>query len=85
MSNNLLSTAVWESDCNLTSNEQFFRNVMIIAWTRYSRRSSDHFVRDQHAELDLYSANSMKQQFAGRDIAPLKHIILIPSANQFLL
>ena len=26
----------------------------------------------------------MKQQFAGRDIAPLKYIILIPSANQFL-
>jgi siroheme synthase (precorrin-2 oxidase/ferrochelatase) len=57
---------------------------MIIAWTRYSRRSSDHFVRDQHAELDFYSANSMKQQFAGRDIAPLEYIILIPSANQFL-
>jgi len=27
--------------------------------------------------LDLYSASSLKQQFAGRHVAPLGHIILI--------
>ena len=36
-------------------------------------------ILDQHAELDFYSASSLKQQFAGRHIAPLGHIILIPS------
>ena len=37
------------------------------------------FVLDQHAELDFYSASSLKQQSAGRHVAPLGHIILIPS------
>jgi hypothetical protein len=34
---------------------------------------------DQHAKLDFYSASSLKQQSAGRHVAPLGHIILIPS------
>jgi hypothetical protein len=33
------------------------------------------FVLDQHAELDFYSASSLKQQFADRYVAPLGHII----------
>jgi hypothetical protein len=33
------------------------------------------FVLDQHAELDFHSASSLKQQSAGRHIAPLGHII----------
>jgi hypothetical protein len=37
------------------------------------------FVLDQHAELDFNSASSLKQQSAGRHVAPLEHIILIPS------
>ena len=37
------------------------------------------FVLDQHAELDFYSANSLKQQSACRHVAPLRHIILISS------
>jgi predicted alpha/beta hydrolase len=37
------------------------------------------FVLDQHTELDFYSASSLKQQSAGRHVAPLGHIILIPS------
>ena len=37
------------------------------------------FVLDQHANLDFYSANSLKQQSTGRHIAPLGHIILILS------
>ena len=41
------------------------------------------FVLDQHAELDFYSASSLKQQSAGRHVAPLGHIILIPSQPVF--
>jgi hypothetical protein len=43
------------------------------------------FVLDQHAELDFYSASSLKQQSAGRHVAPLRHIILIPSQPVFAL
>ena len=38
------------------------------------------FVLDQHAELDFYSASSLKQQSAGRHVAPLGHIFLIPTS-----
>ena len=37
------------------------------------------FVQDQHAELNFYSANSLKQQSVGIHVTPLWHIILIPS------
>jgi hypothetical protein len=43
------------------------------------------FVLDQHTELDFYSASSLKQQSVGRHIAPLWHIILIPSQPVFVL
>jgi hypothetical protein len=43
------------------------------------------FVLDQHAELDFRSASSLKQQYAGRHVAPLGHIILIPSQPVFAL
>ena len=38
-----------------------------------------HFVLDQHAVLDFYSVNSLKQQSVGRHVAVLGHIILIQS------
>ena len=38
-----------------------------------------HFGLDQHAYLDFYSASSMKQQSTDRHVAPLGHVILIPS------
>jgi hypothetical protein len=41
------------------------------------------FVPDQHAELDFYSASSLKQQSAGRYVAPLGHIILIPKTSSY--
>ena len=44
-----------------------------------------HFVLDQHAELDFYSANSLKQQSADRHVTPLGHIIPIPSQQVFAL
>ena len=38
-----------------------------------------------HAELDFYSASSLKQQSADRHVAPLKHIIRIPNQPVFAL
>jgi hypothetical protein len=43
------------------------------------------FVLDQHAELDFYSASSLEQRSAGRHVAPLGHIVLIPSQPVFAL
>ena len=43
------------------------------------------FVLDQHAGLDFHSASSLKQQSTGRYVAPLGHIILIPSLCSFSL
>ena len=43
------------------------------------------FVLDQHTELDFYSASSLKQQSVDRYVAPLGHIILIPSQPVFAL
>ena len=42
-------------------------------------------VLDQHAELDHYSASSLKYQSAGRHFASLRHIILIVSQPIFPL
>jgi hypothetical protein len=42
-------------------------------------------VLDQHAELDFYSASSLKQQSVGRHVPPLGHIILFPSQPVFAL
>jgi len=36
-------------------------------------------------ELDFYSANSLKQQFTGRHVAPLWYIILIQNLPVFTL
>ena len=43
------------------------------------------FVLDQHAELGFNSVSLLKQQSAGRHVAPLGHIILIPSQPVFAL
>ena len=43
------------------------------------------FILDQHAELDFYSVSSLKQQSAGRHVAPFRHIILILSPPVFAL
>jgi hypothetical protein len=36
-------------------------------------RGFERFVLDQHAELDFYSASSLKQHSAGRHVSPLEH------------
>jgi hypothetical protein len=65
--------------------QQFFNYIM--ARTSYFLWDVDEvrFVLDQYAELDFYSASSLKQQSAGRHVAPLGHIILIPSQPVFAL
>jgi hypothetical protein len=50
------------------------RNPILLIWEYVEV----HFVLDQHVLLDIYSASSLKQQSADRDVAPLGHIILIP-------
>jgi hypothetical protein len=70
------------------SNEHIFSNNM--ARTSYFQWNGDYddvrrFVLDQHAELYFCSVSSLKQQFAGRHVAPLGQIILIPSQQVFAL
>ena len=43
------------------------------------------FVLDLYAELDYYSASSLKQQSAGRHVAPLGLTILLPSQAVLVL
>ena len=43
------------------------------------------FALDQHAQLDFYSASSLKQQSVDRHVAPLGHIIAILSQSVFAL
>ena len=66
-----------------------FSNFSVISWREQVNFQWDddkvRFVLDQHAELDFNSASSLKQQSAGRHVAPLGHIILIPSQPVFAL
>ena len=57
----------------------------LMARTSYIQRDDDDVrsVLDQHTQWDVYSASSLKQQSSGRHVAPLKHIILIPSQPGF--
>ena len=43
------------------------------------------FVLDKHAKLDFYISSSLKQQSVDKHVAPLDHIILIPSQPVFAL
>jgi hypothetical protein len=64
-------------------------NCSAISWREHVNFKWDDdkvgFVLDQHAELDCYSANSLKQQSVDRHVAPLGHIILIPRQPVFAL
>jgi len=66
-------------DCCLKPIQQF----SAILWQEQVNCQWDddevRFVVDQHAEFNIYSVNSLKQQSACRHVAPLEHIILIPS------
>jgi hypothetical protein len=39
-----------------------------------------HFVLDQHAEFDFYSASSLKQQSTDRHVVPLRHMLFLLNA-----
>ena len=43
------------------------------------------FVVEKHALLIFYSASPLKQQSMGRQVAPLRHIILIPVLSYSLM
>ena len=64
-------------------------NFSAISWREQVNFQSDDdeglFVLDQDAELDFFSASSLKQQSAGRHVALLGHIILIQSQPVFAL
>ena len=59
--------------------QQFFSYIMAEQVNFQWDDDEVHFVLDQHIEMDFYSSTSVKQQFASRHVAPLRHIILIPS------
>jgi hypothetical protein len=57
-------------------------------WEHVNIQWDDDEIRfdlEQRAEYDFYSTSSLKQQSAGRQVAPLEHIILIPSQQAFAL
>ena len=64
-------------------------NFSAISWWEQFHFQWDNdkvrFILEQHALLDFYSASCLKQQSGGRHVAPLRHIILIPSQPVFAL
>ena len=74
------------SDCSLTPIDQSSAiscGEQVTFW--WDDDGGVNFVLDQHHELDFYSASSLKQQSAVGHVAPLGHIILIPSQPVFTL
>ena len=62
------------------------KKITISLWEQVNFQWDDdnvHFVLDQHAWLDFYSASSLKQHSEGRHVAPLGHIIMIVSQPAF--
>jgi hypothetical protein len=51
------------------------KNYILMKW----------FVVEKHALLIFYSASPLKQQSMGRQVAPLRHIILIPVLSYSLM
>ena len=64
----------WVSDCFLTPMQINF------LWGDEIR-----FVLDQRAELDFYSASSLKQQSSGWHVAPLGHTVMVPRQPVYTL
>ena len=60
-------------------------NANSAIFQQYHGNDEVRFVLDQQAELDFYSASSLKQQSADKHVAPLGHIILILSQPVFAL
>jgi anti-anti-sigma regulatory factor len=79
----------WVSEWLLFNPNSLLINFSAVSWReQVNFQWNDvevRFVLDQHAELDAYSASSLKQQSTGRHVTPLGHIILIPSQPVFAL
>ena len=74
----------WASDCCLTPIQQF---SAISWWEQVNFQWDDVevcFVLDQHAELDFILLAHWKKS-AGRHVAPLGHLIVIPNQPVFAL
>ena len=82
------------SDCCLTPTQQLFSYIMLGTmhfsrtwwWEQCIFQEDDdevRFVLDQHAEFHYYSASSLKQHSADRNVAPLGHLIMIPRQPVF--
>ena len=75
-------------DCNWISEWLLF-DAKLAIFQLYHGENKLHsmndarFVLDQHAELDFYNARTLKQQSVCGHVAPLWHIILIPSQPIF--
>ena len=69
----------------LTANEPVCSYIVVRTSYIWWDGDEVRFVLDQPAYLDLYSASPLNQQSAGRNIGPLRHIILIPSQPIFAL
>ena len=86
---------IWIKLCikiiHITLNEWLLFNansaILLLSWpeqVNFQWNDDEvRFVLDQHAELDFYSASSLKQQFGGRHVAPLWNIIMILSQPVF--
>ena len=73
------------SHCCLAPIKQCLSNIMREQVNFHWDDDDVCFILDQHAELDFYGVNSLKQESADRHVAPLGHIILIPSQPVFAL
>jgi hypothetical protein len=84
---NLVKKYVWVREwLSFNANSAIF---LAISWREQVNFQWDddevRFALDQHAELNFYSDNSLKQQSTDRHVAPLGHIILISSQPVFAL
>jgi hypothetical protein len=74
----------WGRDCYFTSIQQFLLAISLREQVNFQWDDCEvRFVLDQHIVLDFYSASSLKQQSAGKHVAPLGYIVLIPGQPVF--
>ena len=60
--------------------EQYVRYILArMGYTKCWDGDDVLFILDQHGEVDIYNASTLKQQSTGRHVAPLGHIVMIPS------
>ena len=75
----------WGRDCYFTSIQQFLLAISLREQVNFQWDDCEvRFVLDQHVVLDFYSASSLKQQSAGKHVAPLGYIVLIPGQPVFV-